>query len=143
MSWYKHGERRGYHHGNLRETLVKAALELIGDKGIGGVTFAEAARWAGVSPVVPYRHFRDREALLAEVARQGFEQFSPARWPSGIHHRDTEARRTRRKTTKAPRHQGTSLSLILSLSKDEAKFVLMLRQARHEDDDCRSWRLGG
>ncbi|MGQ0675442.1 MAG: TetR/AcrR family transcriptional regulator [Rhodospirillales bacterium] len=73
MGWYK---RRGYHHGNLREALVAAALGLIGEKGLGGVTFAEAARSAGVSPAAPYRHFRDREALLAEVARQGFERFA-------------------------------------------------------------------
>ncbi len=72
MGWYK---RRGYHHGNLREALVDAALGLIGEKGLGGVTFADAARAAGVSPAAPYRHFRDRDALMAEVARQGYERF--------------------------------------------------------------------
>ena len=72
MGWYK---RRGYHHGNLREALVDAALSLIGEKGLGGVTFADAARAAGVSPAAPYRHFRDRDALMAEVARQGYERF--------------------------------------------------------------------
>jgi AcrR family transcriptional regulator len=41
-----------------------------------GFTFADAARWAGVSPAAPYRHFRDRDELLADVARRGFEQFS-------------------------------------------------------------------
>jgi AcrR family transcriptional regulator len=67
--------RRGYHHGNLREALVQAALDLIASKGPGGFSFAEAARQAGVSPAAPYRHFRDRDALLADVARQGFERF--------------------------------------------------------------------
>jgi AcrR family transcriptional regulator len=77
MSWQKRsGRRRGYHHGHLREALVAAALELIGEKGPAGFTFAEAARSAGVSPAAPYRHFRDRDALLAEVARQGFERFT-------------------------------------------------------------------
>ena len=83
MSWH---ERRGYHHGNLREALIRAALNLIGEKGLGGVTFAEAARAAGVSPAAPYRHFRDRDALLAEVARQGFERFEAmltAAWNEG------------------------------------------------------------
>ncbi len=81
MSWRKKdkdeegSERRGYHHGNLREALVQAALDLILQRGAAGVTFAEAARAAGVSPAAPYRHFRDRDALLAEVARQGFERF--------------------------------------------------------------------
>src|SRR5271169_3272238 len=83
MSWSKDGpsereEPRGYHHGNLREALIRAALELIAKKGAAGFTFAEAARFAGVSPAAPYRHFRDREELLANVALRGFEQFEAA-----------------------------------------------------------------
>jgi AcrR family transcriptional regulator len=66
--------RRGYHHGNLREALIEAALELVGAKGPAGFTIAEAARLAGVSPAAPYRHFRDAEALLAEVAVRGFDR---------------------------------------------------------------------
>jgi AcrR family transcriptional regulator len=69
---------RGYHHGNLKEALVRAALELIAEKGPAGFTFADAARWAGVSPAAPYRHFRDRDELIADVARRGFELFSAA-----------------------------------------------------------------
>jgi AcrR family transcriptional regulator len=74
----KHGGpgRRGYHHGNLREALIQAALSLIGDKGPAGFTIAEAARSAGVSPAAPYRHFRDREELMGDVARLGFERFT-------------------------------------------------------------------
>lgn len=68
--------RRGYHHGNLREALIQSALSLIGEKGPAGFTIAEAARSAGVSPAAPYRHFRDREELMADVARLGFERFS-------------------------------------------------------------------
>jgi AcrR family transcriptional regulator len=78
MSWSRQGGRsgpRGYHHGNLKEALIAAALELIAQKGAAGFTFAEAARWAGVSPAAPYRHFRDRDELMADVARRGFEQF--------------------------------------------------------------------
>src|SRR5437763_7361143 len=81
MSWSRQsdgGGRRGYHHGNLREALVRAALELIAQKGPAGFTFADAARWAGVIPAAPYRHFRDRDALLADVARRGFELFEAA-----------------------------------------------------------------
>src|ERR1700733_15518622 len=68
--------RRGYHHGNLREALIEAALELIGAKGPAGFTIAEAARLAGVSPAAPYRHFRDADALLAEVALRGYDRFA-------------------------------------------------------------------
>jgi AcrR family transcriptional regulator len=83
MSWSKdsdseRGQQRGYHHGNLRETLIRAALDLIAQKGAAGFTFADAARWAGVSPAAPYRHFRDRDDLLASVALRGFEQFEAA-----------------------------------------------------------------
>jgi AcrR family transcriptional regulator len=74
MSWNR-DEPRGYHHGNLREALIHAALELIAQKGAAGFTFAEAARFAGVSPAAPYRHFRDRDELMASVALRGFEQF--------------------------------------------------------------------
>jgi AcrR family transcriptional regulator len=74
MDWSRDG-RRGYHHGNLREALVRAALELIAQKGPYGFTFADAARAAGVSSAAPYRHFRDREALVADVARRGFALF--------------------------------------------------------------------
>jgi AcrR family transcriptional regulator len=76
MGWSKDDKGpRGYHHGNLKEALVRAALELIAQKGPAGFTFAEAARWAGVSPAAPYRHFRDRDELLANVALRGFQQF--------------------------------------------------------------------
>jgi AcrR family transcriptional regulator len=68
-------QRRGYHHGNLREALIQAAQDLIGAKGPAGFTIAEAARLAGVSPAAPYRHFRDADSLLAEVATRGFERF--------------------------------------------------------------------
>ena len=78
MKWGRHGGPRGYHHGNLKEALVRAALELIAEKGPAGFTFADAARWAGVSPAAPYRHFRDRDELLSDVARRGFEQFAAA-----------------------------------------------------------------
>ena len=86
MSWSRRDGPRGYHHGNLREALISAALELIAKKGPAGFTFAEAARWAGVSPAAPYRHFRDRDELLADVARRGFEQFADAlerAWDAG------------------------------------------------------------
>jgi AcrR family transcriptional regulator len=88
MSWSGHGRggRRGYHHGNLREALISAALDLIAEKGPAGFTFAEAARQAGVSAAAPYRHFRDRDALMADVARRGFERFEQrlaAAWDEG------------------------------------------------------------
>ena len=78
MIWKSDQGPRGYHHGNLKEALIQAALELIAEKGPAGFTFAEAARSAGVSPAAPYRHFRDRDELIADVARRGFELFEAA-----------------------------------------------------------------
>ena len=88
MSWRKQPERaeRSYHHGNLKEALLQAALDLIAEKGPAGFTFAEAARTAGVSPAAPYRHFRDRDELLASIAERGFtrfEQVLTAAWDEG------------------------------------------------------------
>ncbi|OYX25560.1 MAG: TetR family transcriptional regulator, partial [Rhodobacterales bacterium 32-66-7] len=68
--------KRGYHHGNLRQALVEAALALIAEKGPQGFTLSEAAKAADVTPAAVYRHFAGRDELLAEVARQGFDIFA-------------------------------------------------------------------
>jgi AcrR family transcriptional regulator len=68
--------KRGYHHGNLRQALVEAALTLIAERGPTGFTLSEAAKQADVTPAAVYRHFAGREELLAEVARQGYDIFA-------------------------------------------------------------------
>jgi AcrR family transcriptional regulator len=68
--------KRGYHHGNLKQALVDAALRLIEEKGPTGFTLSEAAKNAGVTPAAVYRHFEGREDLIAECARQGHEIFA-------------------------------------------------------------------
>ena len=68
--------KRGYHHGNLKQALVEAALRLIEEKGPTGFTLSEAAKNAGVTPAAVYRHFAGREELIAEAARQGHEIFA-------------------------------------------------------------------
>lgn len=89
MSPSERGWRRphSYHHGNLKEVLLEAARKLIEQYGPAGFSLTEAARLAGVSPAAPYRHFRDRDALLAEVARSGFERFAARldmAWNNGV-----------------------------------------------------------
>lgn len=69
-------KKRGYHHGNLRQALVDAALQLIESKGPTGFVLSEAAKLAGVTPAAVYRHFSGREDLIAECARQGYEIFA-------------------------------------------------------------------
>ena len=68
--------KRGYHHGNLKQALVDAALALITEKGPQGFTLSEAAKEAEVTPAAVYRHFAGREDLIAEAARQGYEIFA-------------------------------------------------------------------
>jgi AcrR family transcriptional regulator len=68
--------RASYHHGDLRRALIEAAQEILEGAGVSGLTLRAAARKAGVSPAAPYRHFADKEALLAAVAEQGFRALS-------------------------------------------------------------------
>ena len=70
--------QRPYHHGNLRETLLQGALQAISELGPAAFTLREVARRAGVSHNAPYRHFRDKDALLAAVAAQGFRELTRA-----------------------------------------------------------------
>ena len=86
MSFAPKSPPRGYHHGNLREAMIQAALDMIAASGPNGFTLAEVARAVGVSGAAPYRHFRDRNALVAEIAKQGFEKFAEelyAAWSDG------------------------------------------------------------
>jgi AcrR family transcriptional regulator len=65
-----------YHHGKLREALLEAAIRLIAEVGPTAFTLREVARRAGVSHNAPYRHFRDRDDLMAAVAAQGFRELT-------------------------------------------------------------------
>lgn len=68
--------KKTYHHGNLRQALVEASLDVLAQNGAGGFSLAHAAKAAGVTPAAVYRHFKGREDLMAEVARQGHERLA-------------------------------------------------------------------
>ncbi len=70
------GKRKTYHHGQLKEALITAATQLVEEKGPDNFSLADACRLAGVSTAAPYRHFRDRNELLAEVVNQGFDSLA-------------------------------------------------------------------
>ncbi len=74
---------RPYHHGHLREALLQGALRVIAELGPAAFTLREVARRAGVSHNAPYRHFQDRDALLAAVAAQGFRELTRAMREAG------------------------------------------------------------
>ncbi len=85
-SFFGGTERRGYHHGRLKDALIEAARSLMAERGPAGFTLAEAAKLVGVTGAAPYRHFADRNALVAELARRGFELFASrleAAWDAG------------------------------------------------------------
>ena len=67
-----------YHHGELRAALIDAAIELIGQRGVRGFSLAEASRRLGVTVAAPYKHFADRDALLAAVAVRASEVLAAA-----------------------------------------------------------------
>jgi AcrR family transcriptional regulator len=67
-------QRHGYHHGNLRDALIEAALAIVSQEGLHEVALRDVARRAGVSHAALYHHFRDKAALLAAVAEQGFRK---------------------------------------------------------------------
>ena len=70
--------RQGYHHGNAREALLAAATELLERVGATSLSLRQVAEHAGLSRQAPYNHFADKEALLAELARTGFERLRRA-----------------------------------------------------------------
>ena len=64
-------KRQTYHHGDLRQALLTAAVELLKTKDAKSLSLREVARAAGVSHTAPYRHFEDKAALLAAIAQEG------------------------------------------------------------------------
>src|SRR5712675_1452378 len=68
--------RATYHHGDLRAALVRAAIELLEERGETELSLRAVARRAGVSPAAPYRHYADREALVSAVAAVGYRELA-------------------------------------------------------------------
>ena len=67
-----------YHHGDLRNALIQAAERVLVEKGSAGLSLREVAKVAGVSHAAPYRHFRDKAALICALAKGGLERLASA-----------------------------------------------------------------
>ena len=93
MSLAAQSKHQSYHHGDLRNALIIAAVELIGELGPDQFTMVDAARLAGVSNAAPYRHFKDKDELLQAVSDLGFlgltEQIAQVAQQQGLGSIDT------------------------------------------------------
>ena len=86
--------RPTYHHGDLRNSLIQAALTLVAERGVDGFSLREAARTVGVSPSACYRHFADREELLAAVAHEGLDTLAEEMRTAAAPYTEAERRST-------------------------------------------------
>jgi AcrR family transcriptional regulator len=68
--------KKNYHHGDLRKTLINVGIELISESGTSSIDLRKVARIAGVSHAAPYRHFADKKALIAAISEEGFNLLS-------------------------------------------------------------------
>ena len=80
----KNTTERGYHHGHLRDALIRAADELLAERGLEGFTLRETARRAGVSPAAPSHHFGGTAGLLTEVAALGYQELARRLMIAGV-----------------------------------------------------------
>jgi AcrR family transcriptional regulator len=64
-----------YHHGDLKNALIRAGIEILSKDGIHGLTMRKVAKKAGVSRTAPYSHFADKQALIAAISTEGFRVF--------------------------------------------------------------------
>ena len=68
--------RKNYHHGDLKNALIKAGIEILSKEGVSGLSLRKAARQAGVSHAAPYAHFADKQTLIAAIASDGHSKIN-------------------------------------------------------------------
>src|SRR5258708_33977258 len=78
------GRTRSYHHGDLRNALLVAARSILEEETLAELSLRAVARRAGVSHAAPYRHFPNHEAVLAELAMEGFGEFRAEIKPTAV-----------------------------------------------------------
>ena len=67
-------KKKTYHHGDLKNALIKAGVEILAKDGVSGLSLRKVASRAGVSHTAPYSHFVDKQALIAAISTEGFRQ---------------------------------------------------------------------
>ncbi len=115
--------RKQYHHGNLPGALIEAGLKLIERKGVRALTLREIGSRVGVSRMAAYRHFSDKDHLLAAIREAGFGQFADA----------LEAARSKAGKEFAPRLKAMALAYVRFAIEHPAYFEVMFGW-RDEDE---------
>jgi len=103
-----------YHHGDLRDALIKAARKILEKDGLADLSLRQVARAVGVSPAAPYHHFADKQALLTAVATQGFAAL-----------RSEMLRRMAKETDPAARLDASGVGYVVFAVDNPALFRLM------------------
>lgn len=67
-------KKKTYHHGDLKNALIKAGVDILAKDGVSGLSLRKVASKAGVSHSAPYSHFADKQALIAAISTEGFRQ---------------------------------------------------------------------
>jgi AcrR family transcriptional regulator len=118
--------RKAYHHGQLRESLLAAAEEVIAERGVDAFSLRETARRAGVSPAAPAHHFGDARGLLTALATVAFERFGDAL---------ASAESAAALGGRQARMQAQGRAYVRFALKERAKFDLMWRYALINRED--------
>ncbi|MFO0583115.1 MAG: TetR/AcrR family transcriptional regulator [Anaeromyxobacter sp.] len=85
--------RAPYHHGDLKNALIRAGAEILAQEGVPGLTLRRAAQRAGVSHSAPYAHFADKQALIAAISTEGVRRVRARIAEASARHADDPRRR--------------------------------------------------
>lgn len=119
----EHETKKRYHHGQLREVLIEAAVELVAEHDIGAVSLRAVARKAGVTNAAPYHHFKDKRALMAAVAAEGFR---------GLQERVQAEHKKRQDATPIERLHEMGIAYIAFAISHPAHYQVMFRTDLHD-----------
>jgi AcrR family transcriptional regulator len=78
--------KNSYHHGDLKNALIQAGIEILSKEGVNGLSLRKVARKAGVSHAAPYAHFTDKQALVAAISTAGYEKLYAKVYDAVQHH---------------------------------------------------------